>query len=60
MGNKIPFVKKRRVYKDQSLERKTRFELATPGLGSQCSTTEPLPRHTDYTSNPVCLQAFQT
>lgn len=26
-----------------SLERKTGFEPATLGLGSQCSTTEPLP-----------------
>ena len=25
------------------LERETRFELATVGLGSRCSTTEPLP-----------------
>lgn len=25
------------------MERKTGFEPAVPGLGSQCSTTEPLP-----------------
>ncbi len=31
------------------LERKTRFELATPSLARTCSTTEPLPLSHQYT-----------
>ena len=29
--------------RDKEMERKTRFELATPSLARRCSTTEPLP-----------------
>ena len=34
---------KRRLEQDTKMERKTRFELATPSLARRCSTTEPLP-----------------
>ena len=33
-----------------TLERETRFELATAALGRQCSTVEPLPLMLDYSS----------
>src|SRR3990172_143228 len=36
-----------------ALERKTRFELATPSLARRCSTTEPLPlARVWYTARP--------
>jgi hypothetical protein len=41
----------------QKMERKTRFELATPSLARRCSTTEPLPpaslSHSIFTTSPI-------